>query len=190
MKKNPVGLLKPHLNKAIANVFEITEKDVMDMNKRNHLPRQVALYILKEKYQCRDYHILSDYYAGAATTKRACKMVTKLAKDDADIARRISLVEASLLTESMSDPELQAALAPEAEGSPKSPTAKADRTSKLAKKSKVPSPIVVERLRRVISSADKLSDAGTLAATSALCSRSRISPAALLVKVMASTSEG
>ena len=104
------ALLKPVLDKAISETFGVPVADIMNGEKRDFLPRQTALYILKEKYSCNDGQIRKTYGALGSTVTRARECVIRAMQEGGDDAKKVAAVEASLLTETISNIDLMNAL--------------------------------------------------------------------------------
>lgn len=110
MKNNIAVLLKPVLDKSICETFGVQVNDIMDGDRRDFLPRQTAMFILKEKYSCPDLHIKNTYQSYPATIKKACERVRGITQAGGDNAKKVAAVEASILTEALSNQELQSVL--------------------------------------------------------------------------------
>lgn len=131
-KPNVVKLLKPALDKAISEVFKVPETEVMNGEKRDFLPRQTVLYVLKEKYSCPDGQIRKIYKALPRTIQRACGMVGDIVKAGGDNAKNIVEVEAKLLTEILSNSDLKSTLEAARNGQSPDPISEELKTSATA----------------------------------------------------------
>lgn len=96
-------LLKPVIVKAITDTFGI-EKDELDRKKKNFLPKQAVLYLLK-KYGCSDGSIREVALALPGTIAHACERVEQIIREGGQEAEKIQKIEASVLAETLSSKE-------------------------------------------------------------------------------------
>src|SRR5687767_11364215 len=100
MKTSIAQVLEPRLTAIIAEVFELQNpKEIHDGSKKNFLPRQTALHVLKRRFHCKNNHIRKTYGALGGTIDTACDHISGLLQSAGEEATKISAVESKLMAE-------------------------------------------------------------------------------------------